>query len=367
MINILKKSFNGQVFSYPLKSYEGYGFLYTLRKKLFLFEEKIIALPSTHDIFIKIKSEAKQIKRTNTLILEVITQYLWGSQSGASKQFEKLITSSHLEDLILSCSEELSAHTITNRLFRIRQTENELPNRDQLFHIPFRARHLVANQRYSIAGLPSLYLGSSIYVCWLELGKPKFSNICISGYKPIGQISILNLAYDLPQLIDELENHQISHEDFINKLMLWPFLMACSFQIKYAYAAFHEEYILPSMLLDWITFHGKDIHGLKYLSTKLKSPEKKNYGINYVFPPQRLDEKFDYCKVLSNSFVLTNPLSWELLTLLPPSDVVAKGACINADNLEDALLNNYENSRFGFVEEQVFAMTFEKIKNNALN
>lgn len=75
-----------------------------------------------------------------------------------------------------------------------------------------------------------------------------------------------------------------------------------------------------------------------------------------------MKDHFEYCPILSKEFILTNPLSWELLTTLPQADVVAHGSGIKAENIEDALIDNYEYSKFGFVEEQVFSMTFDTVR-----
>ena len=168
IVKILKKNFGGQVFDYPLKSYEGQSYFKTLRTKLALFENKISQLPTSFELFENIKKEIDQVELLNQKLVNVLSNYLWGSQSGANKHFELLIESNFVKNKLLSFSEELNnSKSNVNRLFRIRHSETELLERNQLFHIPFKDRHLVANQRYSIAGLPCLYLGSSIYVCWL--------------------------------------------------------------------------------------------------------------------------------------------------------------------------------------------------------
>lgn len=48
-------------------------------------------------------------------------------------------------------------------LYRVRQTQTPALKAVDLFHIPFELRHLVATQRYSIPGLPCLYLAGSLY------------------------------------------------------------------------------------------------------------------------------------------------------------------------------------------------------------
>lgn len=363
-IKVLKKVFGGQVFGYPLKSHENKSYFRTLETKLLLFKDKISQLPNTSELFNKLRSQAEEIELLNRRLTDSISNYLWGSQKGASNHFEQMIESPFVKEKLLRLSETLESieEGRKDKLFRIRVSENELIEREELFHIPFTKRHLVSNQRFSIAGLPCLYLGSSIYVCWLEIQKPNFSNIYISGFKTTNSLRVLNLAYTLDSILNDLEINNIDIDSFIDKFLLWPLIMACSFQTKYPKAPFHEEYIVPSLLLEWITYSSEEISGLKYLSTKLNSSKKKNFGINYVIPPQNLKDKYEYCPVLSKEFILTNPLSWELLTILPPVDAAYYGFGIKAENIEDALLDYYEHSRFGFVEEQVFSMTFDTVK-----
>ena len=62
-------------------------------------------------------------------------------------------------------------------LYRIRSDRSEfkIPDRGDIFHVPFEKRRLVGNQRYSIAGLPCLYLRSSLWICWEELDDQRWT------------------------------------------------------------------------------------------------------------------------------------------------------------------------------------------------
>ncbi len=363
-IKILRKSFCTEALEYPLKSYLRETYSSTLEKKLKLFFEKVKELPDTDEVLYEIKSKVFLINKISESLLIIIDEYLKGRQVGASKEFEKLLSEESVKSKVLELIESVKSHNKDGyRLFRIRKSEENIIERKDIFHIPFSKRHLVANQRYSIAGLPCLYLGSSIYICWLELERPRFSDIYISGFQSNNSINVLNLAYDLEHIIKDFSLGNIDKNQFINKFLLWPLNMACSFQVKYPKAPFHEEYIIPGLLLEWISLESEKIRGLKYFTTKLSSSINSQYCINYVFPPKILERDFEYCPVLTKDFLLTNPLSWDLLTILPPSNVIALGSSITADNLEDALLNNYNYSKFGFVEEQVFSMTFDRVKN----
>ena len=45
-------------------------------------------------------------------------------------------------------------------------------NREEMLHIPFDLRERVSSTRFSIPGLPCLYLATTTYCCWLELRTP---------------------------------------------------------------------------------------------------------------------------------------------------------------------------------------------------
>jgi len=360
----IKKEFSLKSFSFPLKSQSNLSYYKTLTKRFDLFEKKIDKISENDSISLRIKQEIENIKNNNSKILKIISTYLLGNSGEAYHVLENLLEETFYNERIYRLIEKNNLFSnVKPKLFRLRISSNQIFSREEMFHIPFSKRHLVANQRFSIAGLPCLYLGSSIYVCWLELGRKDFGELWVAGYMTESNFKILNLAYDLNVIISQYEKGEIDSEQFVNYFMLWPLVMACSFQVKYPEAPFHEEYIIPNLLLQWITYKNKDIVGLKYLSTKLEDYDQYNYGINYVFPPIKITDEYDYCPVLSNRFKLTNPLSWELMSNLPPADVVAMGSGIQAENIEEALLKNYGISRFGYIEKQVFSMKFENIKN----
>jgi len=363
----LRKKFSLKTFGFPLKSQSNLTYYKTLKKGLELFEEKIYGLNRNDEISFKIRSEHKNIVASNKRILQIISSYLLGNSSDAYNVLEKLLESDFYSEKISHLIEkDNSFSSEESKLLRIRFSIEQLYSREEMFHIPFSKRHLVANQRFSIAGLPCLYLGSSIYVCWLELGRKDFGGLWVSGYRSQSIFKILNLAYDLNIIFKRYENQEILLEQFIDYFLIWPLVMASSFQVKYPTAPFHEEYIIPSLLLQWITFKNKKIDGLKYLSTKLESYEMPSYGINYVFPPIDITDEYDFCPVLKDRFKLSNPLPWELMSILPQIDVSATGVGIKAENIEEALLKNYRISRFGYIEEQVFNMVFDHVKNPKL-
>ncbi len=65
-----------------------------------------------------------------------------------------------------------------------------------MLHIPFCNRELVSTQRFSVPGVPCLYLGTTSYVCWLEMDKPQDNIFNVSAFELPENLNILNLVID---------------------------------------------------------------------------------------------------------------------------------------------------------------------------
>jgi hypothetical protein len=147
-----------------------------------------------------------------------------------------------------------------------------------LFHIPFERRGLVKPQRYSINGLPCLYLAHSAYVCWEELSRPSFASLYLMQCRFREAPKLLNISY-VPAFIPDLFALWQANgancgwlENFIVALVTcWPLIAACSTRSREPSAPFKPEYIVPQLLLQWVTKEA-DLDGIRYCSTKVGSP-----------------------------------------------------------------------------------------------
>ena len=63
------------------------------------------------------------------------------------------------------------------------RTGVEIIQEKDMFHIPFNKRGIINTQRFSIAGLPCLYLSTSSFGAWLELGLPEAEYFQVSSFK----------------------------------------------------------------------------------------------------------------------------------------------------------------------------------------
>ena len=188
-------------------------------------------------------------------------------------------------------------------LYRMRPTEKyELFEEEGLSHIPFNLSHHTNNERYSICGLPSLYLASSAYGCWMEMNSPRIETVNIALFKPQNDIKFLDLCYpNENELYDK------------RRIMLLPIIVACDMPVKYPEANYKYEYTIPQLILESLVKYRNEkmngqVLGIRYISVKRKTTNLaysyksyKRLYYNYVFPPVEI--KYEgQCPVIKDNF-----------------------------------------------------------------
>ena len=196
-----------------------------------------------------------------------------------------------------------------SRLYRIRKTEvSGLFSKEEMFHIPFDKRHLITNGRYSINGIPSLYLCESTYICWEELGNPNFDTCNVSMFVNEQMVSVINVA-PIMKAFDK------------DKILKYPLAYVCSLGTNHPEGPFKEEYVIPQMLMQCLLIHNKrntktSYVGIRYLSNKayVQRPlfplnEKKDLKryFNYAFPAYGPYDNDGMSKKLKSIFSWSSP------------------------------------------------------------
>lgn len=151
-------------------------------------------------------------------------------------------------------------------------------NPDELFHIPLTKKALTNNERFSLAGFPSLYLASMLPLAWQESGYPQ--RYYYSEYQYLkmenedreieNELRFIALYSPL-----EIRNWGVAekHNDFdlwiqviYNELMMYPLVLACSFVNHSGKGAYKQEYIIPQMLMQWVLRNNQIIQGISYFT-----------------------------------------------------------------------------------------------------
>lgn len=282
----------------------------------------------------------------------------------------------HLIKAMTSIREELEGLAINKLgdndlgiLFRGRRTSSPSLSKEEMFHIPFELRHLVATQRYSIPGLPCLYLTGSLYTCWEEMGRPPLHELQISGLwlKDATTFKVLNFS-NRPKRLNKYLSPDGSISDIydknktqlkntlINSIVIWPLMAACSIIVKNRNAPYKPEYVIPQMVLQWIT-KNEEFDGLCYFSTHVSAVTNSPFPTsNFIFPAQNVVPS-GRCSILCNSFKMTDPVSWQILSAVNAGEGV-RGSEIPMYNYEiiEGIEEPYWKTQFGMNELKINKM-----------
>lgn len=239
----------------------------------------------------------------------------------------------------------------SDRYFRMRiKDDTEFTTKD-MFHVPFEKRGKVGNERYSVSGFPCLYMGSSFYVCWEELGRPDLKDIVASS---------LRFTYDDVRLLDlrltQVIEDKIQLENF---LILLPIIVACSIMVRKSDkdSKFKAEYILPQLILHSIiqtTDNDYRYDGIIYTTTKSDLFFDDLSLMENVVIPVKKSGKEGHCSTLLQWFKITPPVYLEREMMKNPTDFT----------LSYTEMTEYDASIFGMAEAVIKKITPQLVEGS---
>ncbi len=264
------------------------------------------------EICLGAKEDLEKSIQLSFQLLQSIVAYLHGDFTLAQKLFFNGLDCVEQELALLGMEGKLQPSP--KWLFRTRVLRDLSRLRTvDLFHVPFSERQHVAHHRFSIPGIPSLYASASSYACWEELGRPDLARTATMGLFIKDRLRVLDLSQH-DHYIAGIKQETFSR-DVANTLraqtVCWPLIRACHVAERFPDASFHEEHIIPQLLLTWIRSRA-DYHGIRYFAARVSQRTSPVIGSSYVFPVRVVDERRDYCSQLAAQFKVTAPLHWAI-------------------------------------------------------
>ena len=194
--------------------------------------------------------------------------------------------------------------------YKARISENKLQKNDML-HIPFNMRSHVATQRFSIPGVPCLYLATTSFGCWIEMGMPSASTFQVSYFSLPTNLKVLNLCYQ--QYLIDGKSSYIENErelkDFNNAVEIFPLVIASSFKIDEQNRTFKSEYIISQLIMQVANSSGID--AVAYLSKRINDCLAYPQCVNIaILMPQTNIKQNDLYWSRINEIKLTEPYSF---------------------------------------------------------
>ena len=323
--------------------WDGYDFLCTLKNLFDYYIKKFDHLLNNGYIHVNIE----EVEKACSLLSEAVGHYLNGFPSKAYSVFKESMSIFEKKPLIIyqkSVTEQFEdrrnyrSNDDSLKLFRVTSVSDNRPyGRERVFHTPYNLRSKVSTCRYSIAGYPSLYLGTSLDLCCEEIHLNPHQDFALASIfklerteaRSSTKIRVIELGVKPQDFLnietyDERDKRRIDNSLLENSsvraayLLWYPLIAACSYIRVNKKDPFAAEYIIPQLLMQWVRCkmgslpdienENNQLIGIRYFSCA--SQKASEMGFNYVFPTSGKQKSPDlpYCSVLTKSFYLSSPV-----------------------------------------------------------
>ena len=166
--------------------------------------------------------------------------------------------------------------------FKARESDCSLGFKDML-HIPLNLRGKVSTNRFSMAGIPCIYLATTSYCCWIELNMPSNYNFYVSALEVPLDLKVLNLCISQGVING---GAYCENEEQLNLLrqmiVIWPLVCASSFTISERNRFFKSEYIVSQLIMQCAK--ELKIDAIAYLSKKISDYNSYPQCVNLAIP-----------------------------------------------------------------------------------
>jgi hypothetical protein len=346
--------FKNQFYQLP-KHYDG-DFSLFVRESLNLYLSKL----DKFETWLKeeIQENKVKIEALCNAINESIDQYLKGLPAKAYSTLKASLE--EIKPYLLYPTKEsiLLVGGNINNYFRMRESFTKI-DKSGIFHIPFYKRQNTLSYRYSIPGIPCIYLSNSVFLCWEELGKPANKRLYCSRFEIDKNIlKTLNLSFTPSKILTmySKKEHDLTMkicQFFIPRaLITWPLIFACSIHTKCHNDNFKVEYIIPQLIMQWC-LENADIDGICYYSVRSKYNNSLGYSLfqENLALPAKVNIDNTICDSLKNKLKLSEPLLIKSFKYLKSQEISKKEFDLWALNNPPGLLNYY-GRRFITKEKQ---------------
>jgi len=321
------------------------------------FLKKLENVEQFEDISFDIRSIKERQNHLVNQLKSVISEYYEGKPASALTELERGLNSDlkNYEELL-----NVREFFPESDFYRVRVHKENFPlSPDNFFHIPFDLRGKIKTQRFSIPGFPSLYLGTSSYVCWEELNRPNLNDFQIVRLRNTSPLKVV----DLSPPKDNGENAY----DYYKYLMIWPLVFASSVRVRNYTDDFKPEYIIPQLLLQWVRKDNR-IDGISYQTTHIDFKDSLSKGefLNLALPVKE-NKTRGLCSELEKKFLMTESTSVQL-NQCSTSGLIDGGSAFNYSNkhvqkieLIKEVPTDYDVSIFGKLEDVLSKMECRQI------
>lgn len=220
--------------------------------------------------------------------------------------------------------DEKNEQMVREYFFKARVSYGKPLDRKEMFIRPFEQRENIPTYRYSIPGLPCLYLSNNILTTWYESGCPDINSLQVSRFELDKSIKRLYFGWNISNfraLTEDVKDTSNNINYLINYITYFPIHALCNIKVQNPQGIFKPEYVFPQFLMQWIT--EQNIDCIEYMTTKIDYSQFNNTSTflrfnNLAIPAQTTSQK-GYCEILKSRIKLTDSISWQSLQTAYPT------------------------------------------------
>lgn len=258
----------------------------------------------------------------------------------------------------------------TYEYYRIRAYKGKKLERKGLFHVPFNLRRFVNTSRFSMPGMPSLYLSTQPELCWYESGMPnkyyasKFYLVAEQGLKLI-DFSVtpfqLSNAIDLDIVNKKQINIKLHEDKLLEFLVMLPFRIASSISVEDKNVTFIHEYVIPQMILSWVK-KSNVFDGIRYHTVTSHREAYDWNAYNIVLPIKNINSEGS-CTELADLFEISEPKLFSLKEFLK-----SKSKIDRLNNMYDFVQSEvYNSGRYELHEIEKILFSLVSVLNDLIS
>ena len=176
-------------------------------------------------------------------------------------------------------------------------------SRSEMLHIPLNQRGIVSSYRFSIPGVPCIYLSSNSYTVWSELSRPDLKCLCISSFCLSDYLlnqQIIDLTLPIYEYYEILTSEKLKIEEYeeecnylIDCMAVLPLIIACSVVCDNSVKrSFIVEYAFPQLLMQFLA---DNLIGIAYRSNRIGGGRLP--ANNLAIPIRSFEEGQKYGKI----------------------------------------------------------------------
>lgn len=213
--------------------------------------------------------------------------------------------------------------------FRCRRNM-QIMSRKEMLHVPLTKRSLISSNRFSLPGIPCLYIASTTYCCWKELEEPSDMSIVALRVNECGKkLKILNLVIT-QNLINGVDCNpfQPMSELALKMRLFFPLVIATSVStINRDKCGYNPEYTISHLIMRCLK--ELNIDGVAYLSTRIDYEFQYPHGVNVAIPIFSESTQQEYGEICCY-FEITDPLFFESVKDKAITETLRTKSYINA-------------------------------------